>query len=932
METSFGSIMRRALGSIAGLMLAATSQPVLATEWQEKTDTVWAGRHYREINGVATGYSESDRSVTWTWEDGTLVVYAVHLPSGHVRADMMMTPGSKQLDMSVRILYPAKDKVIADHKLEISKTGRQRVEILPDTELEDDGWYRFEFSSTNARQAQTELQHLLIQRESKKTATAANSMMAPAVHLWWSTTDPSAPSGNGYDWVYMEAMIPEAVKQSCTYQMTIGMSGGYSGIQTNHLLNDDSWTHAVIFSVWDDGDTDQDKNLPDYMRAGAADVGPEAYAVRFGGEGTGSSLRYPEGQRWQTDHWVQMLLNDRPEFVEINSTDEQGNPVVKTFKSTLQTLWYKQAEETEWHYFGTLRRAGDYRMEGNNSGLYSFLENWSGFGGDLYRRVYYRNMSMRSAASGRWHTLNHAGFSSTQHWETQRNSRDDYGHGVTALFDNCLYLQSGGLLGVRDSASTFDYAQQGAMPWVDTINTQALRERVDLATTRSNYKDIRMKIESTRTISDPATWTLIGYSDEEVNEEGDFGRAAQIMDGNTTTYYRQKQWSSFPHTFSFDAGEPVTISSIGFYQAREYTYRVKDIQLAVSDDGKTWRTMGNYGVENEEFPTVELKEPITSRYFRLRCARGYGNNLLINEVYFKHEYRLNDLKAVAEELLGEADRFGGYAPAALEELRATYHALPGDDAEAVAALREAIDRFGQTAQPLNYGLLDNLVHHSSFSAYVLHSSTGRGDVIANEQGELTLSGATLDGALEAYTASTQISNPYANWLVLHSVDYKEYYLYNLGAKKYLSLSDDVPALSDKPVALALTARSNNNFFIGSSRAHLQANSTAEAPFNRTARSDDACLFQLRNNYAVTPAEQDIAALLRETEEFLHGGTGVVVPEAEAAAGTSLAGKQVAVYNALGQMLYRGQYDNIPHLPAGVYVIRAGKMSMKKLIQ
>ena len=930
MENSLESIMRRILGGFAGLLFAATAQPVLATEWQEKTDTVWAGRHYREINGVATDYSESDRSVTWTWADETLVVYAVHLPSGHVRADVMMTPGSKQLDMHVRILYPARDLVIADHKLEFTKTGRQRVEILPDTELENDGWYRIEFSSTNARQAQTELQYLLFQRESKKNATAANSMMAPAVHLWWSTTDPSAPSGNGYDWVYMEAMIPEAVKQSCTYQMTIGMSGGYSGIQTNHILSDDSWTHAVIFSVWDDGDTDLDKNLPDYMRAGAADVGPEAYAVRFGGEGTGSSLRCPEGQRWQTDHWVQMLLNDRPEYLEINSTDEQGNPVVKTFKSTLQTIWYKQAEETEWHYFGTLRRAGDYRMEGNNSGLYSFLENWSGFGGDLFRRVCFRNMSMRSAASGRWHTLNHAGFSSTQHWETQRNSRDDYGHGVTALYDNCLYLQSGGLLGVRDSASTFDYARQGEMPWVDTINTQALRERVDLATTNSNYKDIRMKIESTRTISDPAKWTLIGYSDEEVNEEGNYGRAAQIMDGNTTTYYRQKQWSSFPHTFSFDAGEVVTVSSIGFYQAREYTFRVKDIQLAVSDDGKTWRTVGNYGVENDEFPTVELKEPLTSRYFRLRCARGYGNNLLINEVYFKHEYRLGDLKAVAEELLKRDDCFGGYAPAALSELRATYQSLPADEAEAIKALREAIDRFGRTAQPLNYGLLDNLVHHSTFSAYVLHSPAGRGDIVADEQGELTLHGATQDGALEDYTAKTLISNPRSNWLLLRSVDYKEYYLYNIGAKKYLSLSGDVPVLSDKPEAVSLTSRSNNTYFIGSSRTHLQANSTVATPFTRTARTDDGCLFQLRNNYAVTPTEQEIAALLRETEEYLHGGSGIVMPGTEAG-NAALAGKNVAVFNTMGQLIYRGPYEHIPQLPAGVYVIQAGRTSAKKLI-
>ena len=723
----------------------------------------------------------------------------------------------------------------------------------------------------------------------------------------------------------MEAMIPEAVKQSCTYQMTIGMNGGYSGIQTNHLLNDDSWTHAVIFSVWDNGDTDIDKNLPDYMRAGAADVGPEAYAVRFGGEGTGSSLRYPEGQRWQTGHWVQMLLNDRPEYLEIKSTDEQGNPIVKTFKSTLQTIWYKQAEETEWHYFGTLRRAGDYRMEGNNSGLYSFLENWSGFGGDLYRRVYYRNMSMRSAASGRWHSLNHAGFSSTQHWDQYRNSRDDYGHGVTALYDNCLYLQSGGLLGVRDSASTYDYAPQGQMPWVDTIDTQALRRRVDLATTHSNYKNIRMMIEATRTVSNPDKWTLLSYSDEEVNEEGNYGRAAQLLDGNTTTYYRQKQWSSFPHTFTFDAAEETTISSIGLYQNREYTFRAKDVQLMISSDNQQWTNIGRFTFENDEFPTIALSEPVTARYFRLRFLSGYGTNLLINEIYFKHEYRLNDLITLAAELLDESDRFGGYLPADLTDLKNVYDEGRVTDIE---ALRSAIDSFGQKAQPLNYGLLDNLDHLSSFSAYIIHSPQGYGDIIADDDSRLLLSGATTADALETYTTKTSATSPYSNWLILRSVNYKEFYIYNLGAKKFLSLTGSQAELTDKPEAISLSARSNG-FFIGSTRVHLLANPANETSVTRTSRSENGSIFELRNNYAMTPPEQEIAALLKETEEYLHGSTGIVSPQSSS---TSLVGKNVMVYNTLGQMFYRGRYENIPQLPAGIYVIQAGNTSVKKLIR
>ena len=37
-----------------------------------------------------------------------------------------------------------------------------------------------------------------------------------------------------------------------------------------------------------------------------------------------------------------------------------------------------------------------------------------------------------------------------------------------------------------------------------------------------------------------------------------------MMDGNTTTYYRQRRYSSYPHTFTFDAGEMTTVSPCVF--------------------------------------------------------------------------------------------------------------------------------------------------------------------------------------------------------------------------------------------------------------------------------------------------------------------------------------------------------------------------------
>ena len=920
--------------AIATTLAAATAS---ATDWQPTTDIVWAGRHYRECKGLASGYSESDNAVSWNFEADAKMIFAVHMPDGHVRADVVMTPvANKTVTLNVRIVHPKSGTLVAEQTVETQKgrNGKQEIEILPDTQLPADGWYFIEFTSPNAKENLSTMEALRFQRTSTKAVTAANSMMAPAVHLWWTSTDPQAPDGESFDWVYMEALIPEAYKQSCTYQMTIGSTGLYSGIQTNHILSDDSWTHAVIFSAWDAGDTDKDKSLPDYMRSGALDVGEGAYAVRFGGEGTGASLRYPEGQRWQTDHWVQMLMYERPDYIERLTTDEQGNTVVKPFRSTLLSYWYKQAEETQWHYFGTLRAAGTYRMEGKSSGLYSFLENWSGFGGDRYRRVYYRNGAMRSTASGKWYSLNKAAFGSTQHWETQRNSRDDYGHGVTAVFDNSFYIEAGGLLGVRDSAAAYQPLPQGQMPWVDTINIQALRNRVDMAVRHGSYQDVRMRLEATSVISDPDTWKLIGYSDEEVNEEGEYGRAAQIIDGNTSSYYRQKAYSTFPHSFSFDAGEIVTVRKIGLYQAFDLNFRARQAQLTYSTDGKTYTSAGTITFDNEATPTAVLAAPINARYFNIRFTRGHGDgrNLAINEIYFKNEYRLDDLKTLAAELLAQQDRFGGFRPDDLEALKKAYDDGNCTDTE---PLIQAIQQLGQTAYPLSLGNVDELNHITSFTAYQLHNPYGYGDLVVDTNGQLSLAGATVEGALEAYRRPTLVSAQTDNWLVLRSETYNEYYIYNLQAKKYLSVTTDGATLTPQPVALDIALRPDG-FTLGTGRARMLLQPDNETAATRTPRVTNACIIELRNNYAISPADTDVRQLLEQSEIALHG-----LPDDIHAINNSNANHRhnttlspddnVSILSPQGIIIYKGPLGLRPKLPRGPYIITSDKGTIKQLI-
>ena len=879
---------------VLALWAFAFIMPTYATDWQEKTDTIWPAKHYRELNGEATGSQRSKTYINWNYNEGTVLVYGIHFPTGHVRADALFRAKSDtKVTFGVRIVHPATGTVVLDSKATSTKitTAEQRLEIMPDTEMPYDGWYRFELTCPNGTNTLDRLNLLLFQRTSKLSITDSDIFMAPSVHLWWSTQVPGAPSGQSYNWTYLEVMYPSAYKQPATYQMAIGTDGMYSGIQMPNRA-DGSYGHTVLFSVWDNGDVDKDKNLPDVMRAAAVDLGPEAYATRFGGEGTGSSIRYNRDDFWEFDHWVQFLYNVRPDIISV--TNEDGT--VSEYESTLQSVWFKQAEETDWHYMGTLRMAAANRL---TSGIYSFLENFGDKGGNLMRRCYFRNGAMRSAATGQWYALNHAGFGNTQN-NGQRNSRYDFGHGVTQLYDKTFYLETGGYMGKRDSASTCEAPVMGEMPWVDTINIARLEHRVDEGIIHYQAKTMQSRIEATRTVSDPATWKLISFSDEETVGEGDNGRAAMMLDGIKSTYYHNK-WKNgtvnYPHTFTFEAPEPVTVSSLELYQSRESTYRAKQLALYISDDGSHWTTASSrLTIEDTEYPTILLPEPVTGKYFRLRFTSGYGSNLVINELYFKYEYRLNDLLALTQQIIEEADRWGGYAPADIEPLLAVYADGTCTD---IDALRQAIDELGQTAHPLTYGVVAKAESFTPLAVYQLHNYSGLGDLIATTDNALSIAGSNSEKALDAYRQPCSVTNPYCNWMILRSQKYNEYYLYNPGAKKYLNTDGTTVQLSDTPMPITVS-KSGDGFIIGIQSKKLNIKAEAEVPVVLMASSGTGAIFQLRTNQYLKPSEDVAHEIATDAEQILHENSAEVLFQQ----GLETYGKAFVAYPNLDTKLIR----------------------------
>ena len=837
--------------------------PSYATDWQAKTDTIWPARHYRELNGQATGSQRSKSYINWNYTEGTVLVYGIHFPTGHVRADALFRAKSNMnVTFGVRIVHPATGTVVLNTTTRSTKntTAEQRMGIMPDTEMPYDGWYRFELTCPNGANSLDRLNLLLFQRTSSLSITDSEIFMAPSVHLWWSTKVPGAPSGQSYNWTYLEVMYPSAYRQPATYQMAIGTDGMYSGIQMP-TRSDGSYGHTVLFSVWDNGDVDKDKNLPDIMRSAAVDLGPEAYATRFGGEGTGSSIRYNRDDWWEFDHWIQFLYNVRPDIISV--TNEDGT--VSEYESTLQSVWFKQAEEADWHYMGTLRMAGANRL---TSGIYSFLENFGDTGGELMRRCYFRNGAMRSAATGQWYALNHAGFGNTQNKGT-RNSRYDFGHGVTQLYDKTFYLETGGYMGKRDSANTCEAPLIGEMPWVDTIDIARLDRRVDEGILHYQAKTMQSRIELTRTVSDPTTWKLISFSDEETVGEGDNGRAAMILDGNRSTYYHNRWKSnaaSYPHIFTFEAPEPVTVSSLELYQSRESKYRAKQLALYISDDGSHWTTVSSHlTIEDSESPYIYLSEPVTAQYFRLRFTAGYGSNLVINELYFKHEYRLESLLDLTRQIFDESDSWGGYAPADLEALRTIYADGTCTDAD---ALRQAIEQVGNTAQPLTYGMIAKAESFTPLAVYQLHNYSGRGDLITTTEGVPSIAASTVTTAPEIYRQPCHVSDPYCNWMILRSKKYNEQYLYNLGTEKYLFVEGTEVTLSDIPTPINLN-KSGDGFSISIQGKYLGINLSAEKPVVLLNSAGAAAIFQLRTNNYLKPDMDAVNRITADGERAIH---------------------------------------------------------------
>lgn len=846
--------------------------------YNKTVDEIWGGRVFMELNGTYAGVSRKDEGITWPSNDKTVMVYCLRVPRSNVRADAVFIPrAGKTVSFNLRVVKASTGEVVLEHtsQMECKSSTEQTLEIMPDFVFQADTWYRFEITSPKGSSTMSQFTKLRFQRKSTLAVGDSPIFMAPSVHLHsYATTDKAAPAGESYDWIYQEGMMPPEYERPSTYAMVIGVDGGYSGFQSIYNSNG-TWTRPILFSVWDNGDLDKDPIMPEYLKSGVVDKGPDVVGVRFGGEGTGSSARLTPGSWWTPGKWVQFLWNARPEQVQVTLKDHEGKDSVVSYQNTLVSCWYKNEDDPQWHYMATLRESGRNHYF---VGLYAFLENFYDVGGELTHRAYFRNAAMRSLASGKWYARNSVDFGHTQNDGT-RFSRKDYGHGVTKLYDNCFYLQTGGFGNIQDSAKVLPLPKD--MPWVDTIDIKALTTRVDEAICRDEAAQAAARIDAFRKM-DMTKMTLVKCSDEETQGEGDNGRAAQAVDGNNSTYWHS-QWKptkvSFPHYLILDAGEEITVNGLSLYQTRESAYRAKNFRVSTSENGKSWKSRKGATMPDSTSPIYDFGMEVKSRYFKIDFVSSYGGDVLaINEIAFMCPYKLDKMLKFTGDIIRNAGRLGGYRKEDVEHLIPVYD---NGNCKDTLGLKEALEVLNNV-MPLKYSVVNKLQNISSSRCYQLHNTSKRSVLYASkEDKEPQL---VKDGEENAMDSC-------ANWLILRSEDYNQYFVYSVGTGLYLKFENGKLVQTEQPKPISISAS-------GSS-------------FRFASLTDQ---YQLLDNYSMAPDMDDAYKLLYASEAYVHPElqTTITLPEYH---------NLEAIYDLQGRRIL---------VPNGLNIVRYSDGTVKKL--
>lgn len=480
----------------------------------QATDIIYGNCHYREIEGRYAGYRKTESYTTFETDDRITLVYCLRIPRDSVSGVAVLVPKvNGDVTLNVRVKNCSTDAVLLENNVTVSCSRSQTTnfEIIPKMKFPADTWYRVEIQAPDGYNRISRLLRLEFERKSGNPVIDAHlrGFPTPATHLWFGhSTEQYAPQNESYEWCYQEVLMPKEWATINTYLMTLGITGGYMGIQMcgQTVRNEDgnytdtipsSYQHRVLFSIWDNGDTDITPDLATYLRAGALAYGDDVTINRFGNEGTGCQSMVYNGH-WDPGQWVQFLTCARPEERTIVLKAQDGTDSIIRYPCSLLSTWYKNLEDPEWHYMATIRHSGESHYYNT---WYSFIENWADTGGELFRRAYYRNNYQKSVGSGKWYFVNKASFTQTDYQSfissgeiTTRHRRMDYGHGLASDVPRAFYMQAGGYGQPKDSANILPLVDDHSC--VESINLDSLYATLRTAYLADSKASMRTQIST----------------------------------------------------------------------------------------------------------------------------------------------------------------------------------------------------------------------------------------------------------------------------------------------------------------------------------------------------------------------------------------------------------------------------------------------------
>lgn len=805
-------------------------------------DKMWGRYCYRELNGRWYDAQTSETAMTsMPSNNGMVLAYYYRIPAGHVRADIVWTNTyARFAKVNVKVIYPHTGQVLGEGSFGNSEiASKEHVDdLFGDIYFPADDFYRIELSCDNWNYIKS-INYFNYYRDSDSPVLIPRNFGGTSAFLGsWGSTDPDAPSGKAYDWAYIEAMVPWEHIHSGTYYMVLGTPGGYMGMQTNAAIGTGGGAAAtdfernVLFSQWDAENQDEGY-VPEHKLSKILDGNLEAVHTHAGGEGSSASFMFQRDPKWwRHDHWVQFLLNTRPITVPVTVKTSRGTDSTFNNGYTVMSTWYKCDTMPEWRYIGTIRAAGYCENIGS---IYQFIEPFTSACGQERHRVYYRNCAFRAANSGRWFHRNNISIGYDGNG-VDRRYHLDIGRGSSQDYDNCFFLDMGGYVHQHDSADIVPLAKD--MTFCDTINLDALSRRVDQAMAREDYYNFNLRLNQCAPRINETTWEVIK---EFTNTSGN---AIAAIDGNESS-----QWNTYGHPsyLALKAQEPQTVSSFEIYWTNQYGSRMHYADVYTSEDGKNWQLQfDSLEIRCLDRIEVNLPQPLTTQYLRLKFHHKYvsGDALNINELTFRGAWNMDKLKALAADVIDNAGTINNYYPQDLTNLIEVYDGGNVTDTQALADALYDISRNATIADIYN---VNNSINLAADHCYYIQNTAGMGVLSATQDGKLTLTGATAAQAADKYKTPANIGDPMNNWTIIHDERYAAYYIYNVGAQKFLNT--EAPGyLSDEPQQLQARAYGKNMYFsIYNSRNNIGVNPTSDEFITKEGTANDRSLFVVYDN-------------------------------------------------------------------------------------